>query len=137
MNNFATAIHYHFRQLFIYLCKKIIKNEKIFKDYVFHLFNDLSYDKIVNVRYTLSSFINKIWNKNKKEYEWIKNDKEVEVKKCLEKIDINEDIIEDKNKALQPKEVNQNFVGDFKDFKKLFDYEPIISKNSNKKTKNK
>ena len=150
LNNFATSFHYHFRQLFIYLCKKIIKNEKIFKDYVFHLFNDLSYDKIVNVRYTLSTFINKIWNKNKKEYEWIKNDKEmieiiyrlkndkeVEVKKCLEKIDINEDIIEDKNKALQPKEVNQNFVGDFKDFKKLFDYEPIISKNNSTKAKNK
>jgi hypothetical protein len=141
LNNFATCTHFHYRQLFFDLCKKIIKNEKKFKDYAFNLFNDLSYDKIVNVRYSLSSFINKIWNKNKKEYEWIKNnnemieiiyrlknDKNDEVKKCLEKIDINEENIEDKEKVLEVKEVNSKFINEFQDFKKIFDYEPFLGK---------
>ena len=52
-------------------------NEQVFKKYAFNLFNDLSYDKIVNTRISLGTFISKIWNKNKKEYDWIKKDKNI------------------------------------------------------------
>ena len=146
LKNFATCIHYHYRQLFIYLCKRIITNEKIFKDYVYNLFNDLSYDNISNVRYTLSSFINDIWIKNKKEHEWIKkdeeilemiyrlkNDKDEEVKKCLEKIEINVDNLKDKDNSLKVKEVNNAFISEFQDFKKMFDYVPFLGKTWTKK----
>ena len=141
LNNFATCKHYHYRQLFIYLCKKIIINEKIFKEYVLELFNDLSYDTVVNVRYTLAFFISMIWNKNKKEYEWIKsdeiileiiyrlkNDKENEIKKFMEKIEINMDKINDKEKALKSKEVNQKFINEFNDFQVMFKYMPFLGK---------
>ena len=77
LNNFGMCKHYHYRQLFVYLCKKIITNETIFKEYGYNLLNDLSYDKVVNTRYTLISFLSKIWTKNKKEYDWIKNDQKI------------------------------------------------------------
>ena len=141
LNNFARCKHYHYRQIFIYLCKKIIINEKIFKEYVLELFNDLSYDTVVNVRYTLAFFISMIWNKNKKEYEWIKsdeiileiiyrlkNDKENEIKKFMEKIEINMDKINDKEKALKSKEVNQKFINEFNDFQVMFKYMPFLGK---------
>ena len=138
--NFGRCKHYHYRQLFVYLCKKIITNEKIFKEYAYDLFNDLSYDKVINTRYTLSKFLSYIWNKNKKEYEWIKNDekiieiifrlkndKEIDVKKCVENIDINSDKI-DKEKVLEKINVNDKFINEFKDFKNIFDYEPFLGK---------
>ena len=146
LNNFARCKHYHYRQIFIYLCKKIIINEKIFKEYVLELFNDLSYDTVVNVRYTLAFFISMIWNKNKKEYEWIKsdeiileiiyrlkNDKENEIKKFMEKIEINMDKINDKEKALKLKEVNQKFINEFNDFQVMFKYMPFLGKSFIKK----
>ena len=146
LKNFATCGHYHYRQLFIYLCKKIISNEKVFKNFAYNMFNDLSYDKVVNVRYTLGSFINSIWNKNKKEYEWIKNnneiieiiyrlknDKDDEIKKCLENIEINVNNLKDKDNILKLKEVNKGFTSEFQDFKKIFDYVPVLGKNWIKK----
>ena len=146
LNSFATCKHCHYRQLFIYLCKKIIRNEKIFMEYAYELFNELSYDTIVNVRYTLAYFINMIWNHNKKEYEWIKqngkiieiiyrlkNDKEIDVKRCVEKIDINMDKIENKDKILESKIVNTKFNNEFQEFKKIFDYVPFLGKSWIKK----
>ena len=130
--------HYHYRQLFVYLCKKIFTNETIFKEYGYNLLKDLSYDKVINTRYTLSSFLSKIWGKNKKEYDWIKNDekiieiiyrlkndKESEVKKCVENIEINMDKI-DKQKVLEKINVNDKFINEFKDFKDIFQFEPFL-----------
>ena len=115
-------------------------NEQIFNEYAFDLFNDLSYDNIVNTRISLGSFISKMWSKNKKEYEWIKkdkniiniiyrlkNDKEIDVKKYVENIDINSDKI-DKEKVLEKINVNDKFINEFKDFKNIFDYEPFLGK---------
>ena len=140
LNDFGKCKHYHYRQIFIYLCKKIITNEKIFKEYAYDLLNDLSYDKINNTRYTLSKFLSYIWNKNKKEYEWIKNDekiieiifrlkndKENEIKKCVEKIEINTDKI-DSQKVLEKINVNDKFINEFKDFKDIFNYESFLGK---------
>ena len=148
LKNFATCKNFHYRQLFVYLCKKIIANEKIFKEYAFEFFIDLSYDKIFNVRYTLASFINKIWNKNKDKYKWIhenekmieiiyrlKNDKENEVKNAVEKIDINIDKIENKEKILEIKKVNKKFNNDFREFKTIFGFKPSIWKSWIKKGK--
>ena len=140
LNNFGMCKHYHYRQLFVYLCKKIITNETIFKEYGYNLLKNLSYDKVINTRYTLSSFLSKIWAKNKKEYDWIKNDekiieiiyrlkndKESEVKKCIEKIEINMDKI-DKQKVLEKINVNDKFINEFKDFKDIFQFEPFLGK---------
>ena len=140
LNNFGMCKHYHYRQLFVYLCKKIITNETIFKEYGYNLLNDLSYDKVVNTRYTLISFLSKIWTKNKKEYDWIKNDqkiieiiyrlkndKENEVKKCAENIEINIAKIDEK-KILEKIKVNDKFVSEFKDFKDIFQFEPFLGK---------
>ena len=140
LNDFGRCKHYHYRQIFIYLCKKIITNEKIFKEYGLDLLNDLSYDKINNTRYTLSKFLSYIWNKNKKEYEWIKkkkkiieiifrlkNDKENEIKKCVENIEINTDKI-DSQKVLEKINVNDKFINEFKDFKDIFNYESFLGK---------
>ena len=140
LKSFGQCKHFHYRQLFVYLCKKIISNEKVFKEYVYNLFNDLSYDKIVNTRYTLSCFLSNIWNKNKKEYEWIKNDekvieiiyrlkndKEIEVKKCVENIEIKTDKIDEK-KVLEKMIVNDKFINEFKDFKDIFQIEPFLGK---------
>ena len=148
LKEFATCLNYHYRQLFIYLCKKIITNEKVFMEYAFDFFNNLSYDKVMNVRYTLSSFIAKIWNKKKSEYEWIKtnekmieivyrlqNDKEFEIKKCLEKIEIDSEKIKNKNEALDIKDVNKIFKNEFKELKTIFDYTPILNKSWLKKNK--
>ena len=148
LKSFATCIHYHYRQLFIYLCSKIITNEKIFKEYAFELFDDLSYDKIVNVRYTMTSFIHKIWNKNKNKnkYDWIKNDEKIreivyrlrndsqkEVKECANTIDIEVDLIEDKLKVLEEKDTNVKFTNEFQEFKNIFNYEPSLGINWTKK----
>ena len=140
LNDFGRCKHYHYRQIFIYLCKKIITNEKIFKEYGLDLLNDLSFDKINNTRYTLSKFLSYIWNKNKKEYEWIKNDekiieiifrlkndKENEIKKCVENIEINTDKI-DSQKVLEKINVNDKFINEFKDFKDIFNYESFLGK---------
>ena len=140
LNDFGRCKHYHYRQIFVYLCKKIITNEKIFKEYGLDLLNDLSYDKINNTRYTLSKFLSYIWNKNKKEYEWIKNDekiieiifrlkndKENEIKKCVENIEINTDKI-DSQKVLEKINVNDKFINEFKDFKDIFNYESFLGK---------
>ena len=140
LNDFGRCKHYHYRQIFIYLCKKIITNEKIFKEYGYDLLNDLSFDKINNTRYTLSKFLSYIWNKNKKEYEWIKNDekiieiifrlkndKENEIKKCVENIEINTDKI-DSQKVLEKINVNDKFINEFKDFKDIFNYESFLGK---------
>jgi len=140
LNNFGMCKHYHYRQLFVYLCKKIITNETIFKEYGYNLLNDLSYDKVVNTRYTLISFLSKIWTKNKKEYDWIKNDqkmieiiyrlkndKENEVKKCAENIEINIAKIDEK-KILEKIKVNDKFESEFRDFKDIFQFEPFLGK---------
>ena len=140
LNNFAKCKHYHYRQLYIYLCKKIITNEEVFKKYGYDLLNDLSYDKIVNTRYTLSNFLKIIWNKNKTEYNWIKNDSKIfeiiyrlkndnenEVKTCLVNIDLNCDKI-DVKKNLEKIKVNDKFVDEFKDFKNIFGFLPNLGK---------
>ena len=115
-------------------------NEEIFKKYGYNLLNDLSYDKVVNTRYTLSNFLKNIWNKNKKEYDWIKNDpkifeiiyrlkndKENEVKNCLENIEINLEKI-DVKKTLEKISVNDKFLYEFRDFKNIFGFLPTLGK---------
>ena len=140
MNNFGLCKHYHYRQLFVYLCKKILTNEKIFKEYAFDLLNNLSYDKVHNTRYTLSSYLSKIIKKNKKEYEWItnddkmkeiiyrlKNDKEIDVKKCVENIKISFE--NDTKKSLEKINVNDKFICEFKTFETIFEFTPFLGKN--------
>ena len=141
LQNFATCKHYQYRQLFIYLCKRIIVNKKIFEEYVLELFYDLSYDKVSNIRFALAIFINMIWNKKKEEYQWVKNNEKIveiiyrlkndednEIRKFMEKIDINLDMINDREKVLEKKDVNIKFINEFKDFHEMFNYVPFLGK---------
>ena len=79
-------------------------NENEFMEIIFPLLYDLSFDKIDNVRMTISKILNKIIKKNKNEYNWIlnnkdmkeiifrlKNDKAKEVRDYIKDIEINED----------------------------------------------
>jgi hypothetical protein len=54
------------------MCKHLFESEELYKNYIAPLLLDLAYDKIVNVRISLSKFIEKIIKKNK--FEYLKND---------------------------------------------------------------
>ena len=58
----------------------------------------------------------------------LKNDKENDFKKSVEKIDITIDDIKDITKALETKQVNQNFKNEFKEFKIMFNYNAFLGK---------
>ena len=151
---FATCIHYHYRQLFIFMCKKLIEDETAFMDFTFELIENLSYDKIVNVRITLGHFLLKIWNKKQAQYNWIKenkkmleiiyrlkNDEDKDVNKTLSDINI-EDIkkglnYKDYSEIMVKKEVNKEFDNKFEEMKSLLGFTPAIfsDKKENKKSK--
>ena len=150
---FATCIHYHYRQLFIFMCKKLIEEEKIFMEMVFELIENLSYDKIVNVRITLGKFLNKIWQKKQAQYTWIKTNKKMleiiyrlkndeiqDVNKTLSEIN-NDDIkkgldYKDYTEIITKKDVNKEFDNKFEDMKVLLGVSPSIL-NDKKNIKNK
>ena len=101
---FGNCIHYHYRQLFIYLIWKFFSDENLFMKYIYELFNNLSYDKIDIVRITQAKFLNKYLKKENDEYKWIinnkkikeiiyrfKNDKAKEVKDYMKDFEIKED----------------------------------------------
>ena len=54
------------------MCKHLFESEELYKNYIAPLLLDLAYDKIVNVRISLSKFIEKIIKKNK--FNYLKND---------------------------------------------------------------
>ena len=58
-------------------------NENEFMEIIFPLLYDLSFDKIDNVRMTISKILNIIIKKNKIEYNWILNNKEIKLMKNL------------------------------------------------------
>ena len=72
VKSFAQSINFSYRQLFILMCKHLFENEELYKNYIAPLLLDLAYDNIVNVRISLSKFIEKIIKKNK--FEYLKND---------------------------------------------------------------
>ena len=140
---FATCIHYHFRQLFIFMCKKLIEDETLFMEMTYEFIEDLSYDKIVNVRVTLGKFWNKAWNKKQAPFRWIKTNKKIleiiyrlkndesnEVRETLKNINI-EDIkkelkYDDYNKIILYKNVNETFTNKGEDIKVLLGFTPNL-----------
>ena len=142
---FATCLNYHYRQLFIYMCKKLVEDENLFMEMTFEFINDLSYDKIMNVRFTLGNFLDKCWNKKQAPFKWIKTNKKIleiiyrlknddfdEVKNTLKDINI-EDIkkglnYDDYNKIMVHINVNDNFNNKFEEMKVLLGFSPTISR---------
>ena len=140
---FATCINFRFRQLFIHMCKKLIEDENLFMEMTYELFEDLSYDNIINVRITLGNFLNKAWNKKQAPFRWIKtnkkmleiiyrlkNDKFNDVINTLKDISI-EDIkkelnYDDYNKIMIQKNVNESFDNKCEDMKVLLGFIPNI-----------
>ena len=72
VKSFAQSINFSYRQLFILMCKHLFESEELYKNYIAPLLLDLAYDNIVNVRISLSKFVEKIIKKNK--FEYLKND---------------------------------------------------------------
>ena len=139
--NFATCSNYHYRQLFVYLYKQILKDEKVFEEFLVDYLKDLCYDKVFNVRYTVGKFLGGILSGKKIEkYEWIKknknmseifyklkNDKELDVRKTVEKIEFNFDCINNiKDEIVKDKNVNIKFINNFSEFKNIFKFEPKL-----------
>ena len=140
---FATCIHYHYRQLFIFMCKKLIEDESLFMEITYELIEDLSYDNIINVRITLGNFLNKAWTKKQAPFRWIKtnkkmlemiyrlkNDKFDDVKNTLKDINI-EDVkkelkYDDYNKIIIPKNVNETFTNKCEELNVLLGFSPTI-----------
>ena len=142
---FATCLHYHYRQLFIYMCKKLVEDENLFMEMTFEFINDLSYDKIMNVRFTLGNFLDKCWNKKQAPFKWIKTNKKIleiiyrlkndefdEVKNTLKNINIEEIKkglnYDDYNKIMVHRNVNDNFNNKFEEMKVLLGFSPTISR---------
>ncbi len=75
---FGNCTHYHYRQLFIYLTWKFFSDENLFMEHIYELFNNLSFDKIDNVRITQAKFLSKYIKKGKDEYKWIINNKKIQ-----------------------------------------------------------
>jgi len=149
---FATCINYHYRQLFISMCKKLMEDEKICMEMAYELIENLSYDKIINVRITLGNFLLKLWNKKQGQYNWIKSNKKIleiiyrlkhdkiqDVSNTL--IGVSEEEIkkilnyDDYTEILVSKKVNDEFDNKFEDLKVLFGYSPPIFNNKKQNSK--
>ena len=140
---FATCVHYHYRQLFIFMCKKLMEDETVFMEMMFELIENLSYDKVINVRITLGNFLQKIWNKKQAQYKWIKtnkkmleiiyrlkNDESSDVNTTLKGINI-EDVKKgltgcNLNDILVKKDINKEFDNKFEELKSLMGFSPTI-----------
>ena len=149
---FGTCIHYHYRQLFIFMCKKLVEDEKLFMEMAFELIENLSYDKVINVRITLGKFLVKMWNKKQAQYNWIKTNKKIleivyrlkndeakDVSNSLNDINV-EDIkkglnYKDYSEILVKKEVNKEFDNKFEEMKSLLGFSPAIFNENNNKNK--
>ena len=57
------------------MCKHLFENEELYKNYIAPLLLDLAYDHIINVRISLSKFIEKIIKKNR--FEYLKTDETI------------------------------------------------------------
>ena len=129
---FATCIHYHYRQLSIYICKKLIEDENLFMEITFDLIEDLSFDNVLNVRVTLGYFLNKAWTKKQAPFRWIKTNKFDEVKNTLKDINIEDAKKElnynDYSKIMIPKNVNETFNNKCEELNVLLGFIPTIYK---------
>lgn len=140
---FATSVHYHYRQLFIYMCKSIILDENLLNNNIINYLEDLSFDKVTNVKITLGNFINKTWIKSEKDEKYsffkkhnkileiiyrLKNDYDSDVRKTLEKVDLYELVKSIKDfkleKIMIKKDVNNSFNNKFEDIKTIFGFSP-------------
>ena len=140
---FATSIHYQYRQLFIYMCKNIILDENLLNNNIINLLEDLSFDKVINVKITLGNFIYKYWIKSEKNEEYsfikknnkileiiyrLKNDYDFDVRKTIEKIDsqlLSKEIKNfDLKRILNKRDVNNSFTNNFKEIKTMFGFSP-------------
>ena len=120
IKSFAQSINYRYRQLFVYMCRHLFENEEVFKECISELLLDLAYDKVPNVKIVLARFIEEILNKEKyahlsknetvrKIVKVLKNDKNEEVIRYMEKIKNVEDI-----EVELEKNVNYKFTDNMK-----------------------
>ena len=146
---FATCVHYHYRQLFIYMCKKIIEDENLFMEIVYEFIDDLSYDEVSNVKITLARFLSKIWEKKQINFKWIKtnkkmleiiyrlkNDQVIEVRENLNNINI-DDVkdglkYKDYSKINMKKNVNINFNNKCEEVNTFLGFTTVVFKKNNK-----
>ena len=120
-----------------------MEDETVFMEMIFDLIENLSYDKVINVRITLGSFLQKIWNKKQAQYKWVKtnkkmleliyrlkNDESPDVNMTLKEINI-DDVKKgltgsNLNDILLKKDINKEFDNKFEELKSLMGFTPTI-----------
>ena len=146
---FATCSHYNFRQLFIYMCKRIILDENLLNNNIINLLEDLSYDKVANVKIILGNFIYKNWIKSESDEKYsffkknnkileimyrLKNDKDFDVRKTMQKIELQFFVQNINNfnseNILRKKDVNIKFNNNCDEIKEIFGFSPDILGNN-------
>ena len=138
LQTFGTCIHYHYRQLFIYISISFMVNENDFMEIIFPLLYDLSFDKIDNVRMTLSKILNKIIKKNKDEHKWIlnnkdmkeiifrlKNDKVKEVRDFIKDVELKEDYSNIKIEHNIVDKINEKFIDKMDVIQDVYKINPV------------
>ena len=155
LKNFATSFHYHYRQLFIFMCKKLIFNEDILNNVIMNFLEDLSFDKITNVKITLGNIVYKSWDKVGKNEKYsffrknnkileimyrLKNDNDFDVRKTMENIDSKLLVKEIENfdleRILSKNNANEGFNNKFEDIKNIFGFTPDVIRTNSIKIKN-
>ena len=123
LESFANCIHYHYRQLFVYLIFQFFIKENLFMEIIYPLFYNLSFDKIDNVRISEAKMLNKILKQQNENYKWVLNNKKMleiifrfqndesnEVKNYMKDIKIKEDFSNIKFANDKMKFINESFT---------------------------
>ena len=105
---------------------------------IFPLLYDLSFDKIDNVRMTLSKILNKIIKKNKDEHKWIlnnkdmkeiifrlKNDKVKEVRDFIKDVELKEDYSNIKIEHNIVDKINEKFIDKMDVIQDVYKINPV------------
>ena len=143
------------------MSKRIIMDENLINSNIINLLENLSYDKVANVKITLGNLLYKIWIKSEKNEKYsffkknnkileimyrLKNDLDRDVRKTLQNIDSKYFVqnIQDFSgeKILKKKNVNSGFNDNCDEIKNIFGFSPpllgtssVIDKNHKKKKK--
>ena len=142
---FASCVHYHYRQLFVYMSKRIIMDENLINSNIINLLENISYDDVANVKITLGNLLYKIWIKSEKNEKYsffkknnkileimyrLKNDLDRDVRKTIQNIDSKYFVQNIQNfsseNILKKKNVNSEFNDNCEEIKNIFGFSPPL-----------
>jgi hypothetical protein len=142
---FASCVHYHYRQLFVYMSKRMIMDEILINGNIINLLETISYDEVANVKITLGNLLYKIWIKSEKNEKYsffkknnkileimyrLKNDLDRDVRKTIQNIDSKYFVQNIQNfsseNILKKKNVNSGFNDKCDEIKNIFGFSPPL-----------